>query len=245
VSRFYIKPNSKKGDKIYVDGEEAHHILDVMRLQKGERVTAFDGTGKEYTGTIKDVVKKGVTIEVEETKEISTSKDYNITLAQSIPRKEKVEYIIEKATELGVDRIIPMTTRRTVVKLKKEKIAAKQKRWEKIAREASKQSGRNIITKIEKPVKFEDVLKKTRDYDLAIMPSVGHMERQALKILLSGFSGSSILVFIGPEGGFDPAELDAAVHHGIKFVSLGENILKCDTAALATIAMINYALSDL
>ena len=244
MSRFYIRPGDKRDDKIYVGGKEAHHILDVMRLNVGDHVTAFDGVGGQYRGVIQEAGKKSLVIKINETEIMEPAKGHSITLAQAIPRKDKVDYIIQKAAELGVDSIIPMITKRTVVKIKGDKVSAKLQRWEKIACEASKQCGRNSLARIEKTAKFDRILSRARSYDLAIMPSVGHIMRQSLKSLLLTFSGKSILIFIGPEGGFDPSELEAAANSGVKFISLGENVLKCDTAALATIAMINYALTE-
>ncbi|MDB4349868.1 16S rRNA (uracil(1498)-N(3))-methyltransferase [Omnitrophica bacterium] len=245
MSRFYVEPGKRSEDKLYVDGKEAHHILDVMRLKKGDRVSAFDGTGREYFGTIEEVAKKGLIIKIDQTREKSSKKDHHITLAQSIPRREKMDYIVQKAAELGADKIIPMITQRTVVRLKKEKIPARLKRYRELAREAAKQCGSSSVTAIEDCLKFHEVLEKAQGYDLSIIPSVGHVEKKSLKEKLSAFRGRSILILIGPEGGFDPAELEAASKKEITFVSLGENVLKCDTAALAAIAMINYALSDI
>lgn len=245
MSRFYIKPDNVKKDRIYVGGEEAHHILDVMRLKKGDRVIAFDGIKNEYFGVIEDISKKSLVIKIEKIKESEAQKNYRITLAQAVPKMDKMDYIIQKTTELGVDSIIPMDTKRSVVKLKKEKISLKRKRWQRIAQEAAKQCGRNSLAAIEEYLDFKGALEKIKFYDLALMPSVFPFKKESLKRRLSTFGGRSILVFIGPEGGFDPVELDAASKEGVVFVSLGENILKCDTAAISAVAMINYALSNI
>lgn len=244
MSRFYIKPDNVRNDKIYVDGEEARHILNVMRLKRGDGVIAFDGTGREYFGDIESISTNSLIVKIKKIEEHKTKKRYRMTLAQAIPKKAKMDYIIQKATELGIDSIIPMNTERTVVKLSKSDISARQNRWERIAKEAAKQCGRSEITKIEGYLDFEDVLENVKSYDLALMPSIMPVNRQSLKKCLSNFKGESILIFIGPEGGFDPAELDAAFEKGVIFVSLGENVLKSDTAAIAAIAMINYALSN-
>ena len=158
---------------------------------------------------------------------------------------DKMDYIIQKTTELGIESIIPMNTARTVVKLKKDKISSRRKRWGRIAKEAAKQCGRSKITLIEEYLDFKDIVEKVKSYDLVLMPSVARGKRRSLKECLSGFRGKSILVLIGPEGGFDSLELDMASKKSILSVSLGENVLKCDTAAISTIAMINYALSDI
>ncbi len=245
MPRFYVRPECVRKNKIYVDGAEAHHILDVMRLKKGKAIIAFDGTGREYLGTIEGISGKGLTIAVEKTKDTASQNKYRITLAQAIPRIDKMDYIIQKATELGVDSIIPMKTKRTIVKIPRDKIDSKKARWNKIAQEAAKQCGRNRIPAIERELDFEIILEKVPSYDLCIIPSPSPIKRYSLKKALSNFRGGSILVLIGPEGGFAPEEIDAASKKNALFVSLGENILRCDTAAISAIAMINYGLGNI
>jgi len=244
MSRFYVKPGDVRGRKIFVSGREAHHIQDVMRLRKNETITAFDGTGSEYIGTIESISKEGITIKITATNVATTKKGYAVTLAQSLPKMDKMDYIVQKACELGAASIIPMNTKRTVVKLK-DKAEAKRTRWERIAKEASKQCGRFDIAKIETYRSFADVVKRSSEFDLILMPSVLSSDRKNFKAAMAGFKGTSILVLIGPEGGFDRDEHILASNNGAIFISLGENTLRCDTAAITSIAMINYALSDI
>lgn len=245
MSRFYIKPENVKDGKIFVDSEEAHHILDVMRLKEKNEVTAFDGKGHEYRGIISKVAKKSLEINIIDTSTRKSAQRFAITLAQALPRKEKMDYIIEKATELGVGSIIPMNTKRTVVRPDSKKIKSKIDRWERIAREAAKQCGRVSLVKIDENLDFEEVIKKAGSYDLAVMPSTEYTEKESNKKILENFKGKNILVIIGPEGGFDPSEVGLARKNNVSLVSLGENTLKCDTAALTTLAIINYALGDI
>ncbi len=244
MSRFYVKPANREGDKILVDGEEAHHILDVMRLKEGDEVAAFDGTGKEYLGTIEGVSRRSLTIKIDREEEHKRESGCMITLAQAVPKREKMDYIVEKVTELGAYSIMPIYTKRTIVKLTKERLTGRMKRWNSIALEASKQCGRHTPTVIDDYLEFNEALKKSELYDLVIMPSVSNVEKMSIKEALADFRGESILVFIGPEGGFDPSEIKAASEECVRFISLGENVLKCDTAAIAAVTMINYALGE-
>jgi 16S rRNA (uracil1498-N3)-methyltransferase len=242
MSRFYVEPDSVKGDRIYVGKKEAHHILDVMRLKKGDGVTAFDGTAREYSGVIEDDAKRGLIIKIESVRELKRERNYRLVLAQALPKANKMEVIIQKATELGVDSVIPLDTKRAVVRLN-ENISSRRKRWEKIAREASKQCGRARVTDIGGYLDFDRLMGKVKSFDLALMPSTASVQKEGLKGALKGFSGGSILIVIGPEGGFDPTEINKARGAGVRLVSLGENVFRCDTAAISVIAMINYALS--
>lgn len=243
MSRFYIRPNSVTGEKINVEGPEAHHILDVMRLKEGDEITAFDGTGREYFGRIGSIRKKSLVIIVDRVDRQRDVNSCSVTLAQSVPKMDKMDYIIQKATELNVASIIPMETKRTVVKMGKDKFLAKQKRWERIVLEAAKQCGRASMPTIEPCLVFEDVLQRAGSYDLSLMPSLLRVKtRRGLKECISDFKGKSILVLIGPEGGFDPSEVNAALDKKVVPVSLGKNTLRCDTAAIAAIAIINHSL---
>ena len=246
MSRFYIKPDCVKADRIYAGENEARHIAAVMRLQAGDEIAAFDGTGKEYTGTIEEVSRKRVVIKIEKVKLPGTpKKTYTLTLAQAVPKMDKMDYIIQKAAELGVDSIIPMNTKRVIVKFTKERAGSRRKRWQRIAQEAAKQCGRSSLAAIKEYTDFQDLLKDASQYSLVILPTVLPFKKESLKKKLSSFTGGSILMIIGPEGGFDPAELEAASKENVLFISLGENTLRCDTAAISLTAMINYALSEI
>ena len=243
MSRFYVSKDSVRGDKIDISGKEAHHIIDVMRLKKLDRVVAFDGTGTEYIGFIKDIKQKSVVIEVVQTRKPVTAFNSKVTLIQAIPKKDKMDYIVEKSTELGVDSIIPILTDRTIVKWDERKRLANLERWKKIAREASKQCGRAGLPTIKEVRRFSDCLNDSSDYDLALIAALSG-EAIKLKDALKGFKGGKIAITIGPEGDFTPREVASAKRALFKPVSLGGSVLKSDTAGLAALAILNYEFSN-
>lgn len=240
MSRFYVKPESVKDKKIYVTGEESHHIIDVMRLGEGNLVTVFDGTGKEYEGKIASIANKRVSIDISKIKVADKKRLLSISLAQAMPKRDKMDLIVQKATELGVEEILPIESLRTVVKSKKDRRQSKIERWQKIAIEASKQCGRTELPKIQNITSFNSLLDSMAKYDYTIMPclSVGVI---TLKSALKGRNKQArVLVIIGPEGGFSEEEINRAREKGATLVTLGNLVLKSDTAAIAAVSILNH-----
>jgi len=172
MSRFYVSKDQVEGNSILITGKEAHHILNVMRLKRLDKVAAFDGTGKEYTGFISQIGSRTITVEIVETRVPPNLMAVRTTLMQAIPKKEKMGYIVEKATELGVNHIMPVMTARTIVDWDEKKKAAAVTRWQKIAVEASKQCGRVDIPEIEAVEDFGGMVKSAGDYDLALIAAL-------------------------------------------------------------------------
>ncbi|MDD5495638.1 MAG: 16S rRNA (uracil(1498)-N(3))-methyltransferase [Candidatus Omnitrophica bacterium] len=243
MSRFFVPKQAVKGNRILISGSEAHHILDVMRLKVLDKVVAFDGTGKEYVGFIKDVKRKSLVVEVVETRSPLSKTASRITLIQAIPKKDKMDYIVEKATELGVDTVLPVMTKRTIVRWDERKSISNVSRWKRIALEASKQCGRRDIPRIGDVKDFEEALKNSSEYDLAIIAALTE-ERSGLKDALKGFGGGKIAIAIGPEGDFTPGEVGSAIENNFKPVSLGSRVLKSDTAAVAALSILNYEFTE-
>ena len=243
MSRFFVPRDSIKGNVISVTGEEAHHIADVMRLKVKDEVVTFDGTGKEYIGVIKEVGKKSIVIEVTETREAAKTRAPRITLIQAIPKREKIEYLIEKATELGVGSIAPVFTERTIPDWDEDKKAARVIRWRKIAREASKQCGRLDVPKIPDIAQFSDII---NDETLSGLKLIAALQdgTEPLRKALKDFKGENIYIAIGPEGDFTPGEVKDAIERGFKPVSLGIRVLKSDTAGLFALSAIEYEYSE-
>jgi len=242
MSRFYVPPDAVKGGKIYAGKEESHHIIDVMRLREGDSVTVFDGTGKEYSGIIESVKNKSVVIAVDKIAAAAAKSPVEISLAQAMPKKDKMDYIVQKATELGVREIIPIESERTIVRAAKDKAAYKTDRWRKIAIEAAKQCGRNDLPDLKEIRSVIDLLKDFRRYDGIIMPCLSK-KTVPLKSALGRLKDPKrLLLMIGPEGDFTPGEIAAAEANGALLVSLGRLVLKSDTAAIAALAVLNYAL---
>ena len=242
MSRFFVPKESVKARTIEVSGKEAHHILDVMRLKVLDKIVAFDGTGKEYVGFIKDIRKGALSVEIVETRSPQGAEGAKITLLQAIPKKEKMDYVIEKATELGVYAIIPLMTERTIPRWEASKKNAREDRWRKIAREAARQCGRVDIPNISAITSFKECVKNSTDHDLALI-AVLNDETVSIREALSAFRGGKIAMAIGPEGDFTPSEALLAKESGFKAVSLGPRILKSDTAGLASLAILNYEFS--
>ena len=241
MTRFYAAPENIKKNNIFIDGNEAHHILDVMRLHEGDKVVVFDGTGNEYTGFIKDVDDKGkcLTVEVVRSEKVSPELLPEVTLAQAIPKMDKMDYIVEKATELGVSRIVPLVSARTIVRLDTERGKKKRDRWKKLTITASKQCGRAHVPKIDKITDYKDMISRIDEYDLVLFAHLGD-DTISLKGALSGHSHGRIIVFIGPEGDFTPEETELAQRGNCKFISLGSRVLKSDTAGLFVLSALNY-----
>lgn len=236
MRRFFINNRAIRGNRVIIDGEEAHHIRDVIRLKAGDRLSGFDGTGKTYTLRIKRVTR---TIEAEI--ENVSSRNLNmlrVLLACALPKKSKMDYIIEKVTELGVSDVIPMVTERTAVKIDDKSRTTRPKRWQKIALEASKQCGRDVLPRIYEIMEFKDAVRLTEDlgYKKKLLPCLCE-GRKTLNEALTG-NIKEIAVFIGPEGDFADSEITYAKDCGFESVSLGELVLKVDTACIFTISVI-------
>ena len=243
MARFFVPKEAVKGNNIVVTGEEAHHILDVMRLKVQDKVVTFDGTGKEYVGFIKEAKRKSLLIEILETRKPVNSKTSRITLIQAIPTKEKRDYIVEKATELGVYSIAPVMTDRTIVKWDGAKKKKAVERWRKIAKESSKQCGRTDVAIINSVEDFSEIVNKAGEYDLSLIAALND-EAVKLKDALKEFTGGKVAVAIGPEGDFTPDEVKKAKNANFKLVNLGSLVLRSDTAGLATLAILNYEFSN-
>ncbi|MBN1353516.1 MAG: 16S rRNA (uracil(1498)-N(3))-methyltransferase [Candidatus Omnitrophica bacterium] len=248
MSRFYAPPENINGNFIHINGQEAKHILKVMRLAEDDKVVVFDGTGREYAGFIKEIRPSGgintksVIIEIVSTKTPKEDKFPEITLAQCVPKREKMDYIVEKTTELGVSAIIPLVSERTVVDISGKKAADKRARWERIAVEAAKQCGRTDVPEIKNVQKLSCAQGGASDYDLALMACLREDTLQ-IRDAISGFTGGKIIVFIGPEGDFTPGEIKTAEETNCRLISLGKRVLKSDTAPIYAISVLNHEFS--
>ena len=207
-------------------------------MRQGESFCAVDSEGTVYNAVISEIDRKELVAELVSTQEESHEMKAKITLYQSVSKGERMDLTIQKSVELGVTKIVPVLSDRCVVKL--DGRSGKSDRWQKIALEAARQSGRDIVPEVTEPVKFEDAVKNCSE-EIKIIPWEEARE-ETLKDILEKYSEGSIAVFIGPEGGFDSSEAELAMANGIKPVTLGPRILRTETAGPAVLAMINYAL---
>jgi 16S rRNA (uracil1498-N3)-methyltransferase len=222
-----------KGQKVSIEGEEARH-MHVLRLKKGDQICLFDGKGNELIGKIEAIGPRKVEIKVVARAKVridSTSAD----LATAVPKGKRFDWLIQKATELGVVRIMPLITHRSVVKPKQ---SAKSERWSKIGVEAAKQSQRSTVPEITEALKFDEFMDFTDDYDLKLiaLPTA----EQSLKEVLRKRKPNRIVCLIGPEGGFIDEEIETAKQKEFIPVRLGKEILRIETAGIAILSMINY-----
>ena len=241
MSRFYIPKDRIKGPDVTIEGDEAHHVASVMRLGEGDSVVVFDGEGNEYKAAIKtvDARRKSVTLNIVSASTFSSESPNRITLAQAIPKKGKMDLVVEKATELGVFRVIPMTTERTIVKPGAGASLKMAKRWKKITVEASKQCGRTVVPEVADITRFRTVAASAAEYDIALMACLAEGV-VPLKDIIAGSLPEKILVLIGPEGDFTPKEVEMARAYGFGLVSLGPRVLKSDTAGLFVLSVLDH-----
>jgi 16S rRNA (uracil1498-N3)-methyltransferase len=223
-----------------VVGTDAHQIKNVLRMKLGDRLELLTGDSQVHEAKIIGLAKDRIECEIISSAPADSEPKIKITLAQGLPKGRKMDLIVEKCVELGVHQIIPLLTERTVGK------EAKLERWRKIAKEAAEQSKRAIIPEIKSLSKFENVLKLKTEFDLSLIPWELEQKTTLKQALTSNYSLppslSSILLLIGPEGGFSQSEVATAVKAGFVSVSLGPRILRTETAGLAALISILYEL---
>ena len=235
--RFYLAPQDIRGDEAVLRGKEAHHAVRVMRMKVGEHLTLFDGEGHEYRGRIREILKEEVAVLIEE-RLAEEFGGVSVTVACALPKRLRMESVIEKLTELGVEAILPFSTERSVPRVKPEEQAKKISRFQRIAAEAAKQCGTSRLPEISKFLTFSETLALASAYDLALFLVP---EGSPLRGVLEGKTARRVLVAVGPEGGWSPRELEEAHKAGWTQVSLGKPILKVDTASLAAVTLLHYA----
>lgn len=235
MPRFYCPQPLALGTVITLPDHVAHHVQ-VVRLTAGDRLTLFNGEGGEYTATISTIEKKRVTAEVKlfEPREIELP--YAVTLAQALPEASKMDWIVEKAVELGVHAIQPLASQRCVVRLSAERVGKKLQHWQGVIVAASEQSGRNRLTTIAEPVDFNQW---TQQQDLHVRVMLSPRAEQSLSDWARHHPPQSVALMIGPEGGFTDVEEKLALTQGVLILSMGPRILRTETAGVAAVAALN------
>lgn len=237
MRRFYAPIENFIGEGVSLDADETRHSRDVLRLGVGEEVSVFDGNGREFRCEISEITKRDSSLKViEEIKPASPESAFEITVAATVLNGEKYDLIVQKAVELGVVALIPLQTIRCDVKAKDA--AKRLDRWRRIALEATKQTGRAKIMKIEVPMEFGSLIASSND-DVVMFSERDGSEFSKIN------AGKKITAIYGPKGGWDDSELDAARSRGITVVTLGGRILRAETAAIAITAIIQHRFGDL
>jgi 16S rRNA (uracil1498-N3)-methyltransferase len=236
---FYCTASEIGKDHIVItDGGKRHHMKNALRMRQGEGVTVFDEHGAEYQTVVDEITPDHVRLLIKEKKAPSSPAAHiRLAVACALPKNVKMDDIVDKLTQLGVDVIIPMRTERVIVAWDEKKQASHIQRWERIALNASQQSRRRTLPVIEAVRDFPSVVAMVSQYESALIPCL-EGERKFLKDVLASSQARSILVMIGPEGDFSPSEIAAALEAGCVPVTLGERVLRVDTACAAVAACI-------
>lgn len=225
---------------VEIGGPAANHIARVLRLEKGDAITAFDGRGGEYEARIDAIRKDRVLLSVGAHRAIERESPLAATLAQGISRGERMDFVVQKATELGVRRIVPLITERTVVRLDARQAEAKVRHWRAIVAAACEQCGRNTLPEVAPPQRLDALLAEPPDATQRLVLSP-FGEQRVRELAFRG----PVLVLIGPEGGLSDTELEMSVRAGFRAVRLGPRILRTETAAVAALAALQQQLGDL
>ena len=244
MHRFFVEEPGMGENRITITGGDVNHIKNVLRMSTGDQICVINGqNNKEYYCEIIDIGADAVETKICEIREADQELPNQIVLFQGLPKSDKMELIIQKAVELGVYRIVPVSTDRTVVKLDAKKEANKRKRWMNISESAAKQSGRLCIPEVTSVVFFREALEMAKEMDVRLIPyELADGMEKTREIMSSIQPGQSIAVFIGPEGGFESSEIEKAMEMGISPITLGKRILRTETAGLVTLAMLVYNL---
>jgi 16S rRNA (uracil1498-N3)-methyltransferase len=236
MRRFYAPPENFRDKNVSLSPEETRHLRDVLRLRESEIVSVFDGTGREFSCRIAQVKKDETILEIIEKASPSPISNLDLTLAVALLKGEKFDLVIQKSVELGVSKFIPITTNRTDVRLKES--GKRHARWQKIALEAAKQSGRADLMKIEMPLSFEQFLPVAGGTTILFAERGGEAFSKIK-------NDKKITAVIGPEGGWDSSEIESAKTFKFQIVTLGGRIQRAETAAISIAAILQHRFGDL
>jgi 16S rRNA (uracil1498-N3)-methyltransferase len=246
MHRFFISPENWNLGAPILAGSEAHHARDVLRMRVGERLVLFNGRGREMTAEIVDLGSDEIGLRKLHEAE-TPPLQCRIVLGQAIPKGKNMDLIVQKAVEIGASEIAPIISDRTIVQVDSESAAQKQSKWQQIAVEAAKQCGQNWLPHVHAPRKLSEFLASEQSFDLQLIGSL-QPGAQHLKKILTGYSNEnqnrprSVLMLVGPEGDFTPAELALARRHGCHPITLGPIILRVETAAIYCLSILSYEL---
>ena len=246
MHRFYISPEQWNPDALVLTGAEAHHARNVLRLEPAAKVVVFNGQGREITT---EIISTGSgEVRLRKLSEAQTpSLRCRITLGQAIPKGKNMDLIVQKAVEIGAAEIVPLLSDRTVVRLDEESAASKQAKWQTVAIEAAKQCGQNWLPQVQPPKTLAQFFAEHRRFDLQLIGSL-QSDAMHLKKILAEYSlehgdrPASVLMLVGPEGDFTPAELSLARSHGCRPITLGPVVLRVETASIYCLSILSYEL---
>ena len=245
MSHFFVTSSQVAGEQLIITGDDVNHMKNVLRMRSGEAFTAADENGVFYHCEVDTLDKQEVTAKIMWKEQGTSELSSKLYLFQGLPKSDKMEMIIQKAVELGAYEIVPVATKRAIVKLDAKKEASKIKRWQAIAEGAAKQSGRMIVPQISGVKIFQEALKMAQALDINIIPYECARGMDGTREIFGNIKpGMSVGIFIGPEGGFEESEVEAAKALDVKPVTLGKRILRTETAGLTTLSILMYLLEE-
>jgi len=238
--RFYVEQNQIGEQVVTITGSDVNHIKNVLRMRAGEKIIICNGQGKDFCCIIESESDGQVLASIQEVHDTETELEGKLYLFQGIPKKDKMELIIQKAVELGVYEIIPVITQRTVVKLEdKKKEMKKIERWQSIANSAAKQSNRGIIPTVTETKSFKEAVAFAKTLDCKLIPYENADDITYTKEIIASIKfNQSVGIFIGPEGGFEEKEILLATEADVKPITLGRRILRTETAGIAILSVL-------
>ncbi len=245
VRRFLVPPGSLDVESVTIEGDLHRHAVKVLRLKVGTWVLLADGQGKERKGVVADIGRTSFVVTLGEEEEPASipEEGVRITLYQGLPKGEKLDFILQKGTELGASAIVPFAARRTVVRIPPDQREERLERWRRIVREASRQSGRASVPEVWLAADLDEVL-RTAHHPVKLLLWEEERERGLKEVLARLPAPGSVAVLIGPEGGFTAEEASRAQVAGFVPVTLGRRILRTETAGLALLAILQFVWGD-
>ena len=243
MHRFFVNPQQVEKDIIRIVGSDVNHMKNVLRMKVGEELQVSDGNHKKYLCEIAEMGGEELLVSIKEEMKLDTELPSRLYLFQGLPKNDKMELIVQKAVELGAYEIIPVATKRAVVKLDDKKAAKKVERWNSIAESGAKQSGREIIPQVKNVMSYKEAIQYAKNLDVILIPyELAEGMTETKKVIEAIKPGQSVGMFIGPEGGFETSEVECALECGAKVITLGKRILRTETAGLTTLSILMYHL---
>lgn len=245
MQRYFIKSDQIVDKQVTIIGDDVHHIRDVMRTSQGDHMIVCTTDKKSYLVEVTHLTKTEIHALVVKTIEENVELPIFVTIAQGITKGDKFDFVLQKATECGTSAFVPVAMKRSVAKVDAKKVDKKVCRWQKIALEAARQSHRQVVPAVERPIDMDGLVALAANYDVCLFAYEVHGEgsQYALAdVMASSWLGMRVLVLIGPEGGIDKSEVDVLTESGFKAVGLGPRILRTETAPIYLMSVISYAM---
>ena len=243
MQRYFVGLQANN-DHFLINEEDRHHIVKVMRMEIGDQIICVDPEGKQAVCKLSEITNSSVVADVVQWIDESPELPISITIASGLPKGDKLEWIIQKGTELGAHQFLPFSAARSVVKWDEKKAVKKMERWQKIAKEAAEQSHRTKVPNIINPMSFKDLLKKSKDFDYKLAAYEEESRQGETSVLSSTLQkmkgGQNLLFVFGPEGGLAEEEVQQLNEYGFSLCGLGPRILRTETAPLYSLAAISY-----